>query len=143
MGILDHRKQWEFTLNAPPQRCVQSFMAVFNGTRGGGPLIARAKWTLRQTPKGAVAVYRGRGGVMGFLTLLTERGSNEQASAVGSEIAFETRAGDNNTTVCRMWLSLSGSSMGFTSDARFLRPYMRRVEDSLRQVDPHIAVRRS
>lgn len=141
MGILDHRKQWQFTLTATPNACVRAFTSVFDGTRGGGPLIARAKWQVQSTSQGAVATYLGRGGVIGALTMLTERGSNEQAGAVGSQINFETSAGEKGRTICRMWLSGSASTFGFTNDARFLRPYMRRVEDSLTEVDPRVEVR--
>jgi hypothetical protein len=143
VGILDHRRQWQFTLAASSEQCVQAFSAVFDGTRGGAPLIARAKWGLQRTPEGAVATYLGRGGMIAALTILTERGSNEQAGAVGSQITFETAVGENGVTVCRMWLSSSASTFGFTNDARFFRPYMRRVEGSLTEVDPRLVVRTS
>ncbi len=140
MGLLDHRKTWQFTLKATPDQCLRGFSSVFDGTRKGGPLIARAKWKVGRTPTSASAIYQGRGGVIGAATILTSRGSDEQAGAVGSVVMFETEAGENGRTVCRMWLDLSASTWGFTNDARFLRPYMQRVQHSLAEVDPHVVV---
>ncbi|WP_042406270.1 hypothetical protein [Streptacidiphilus carbonis] len=142
MGLLDHRKSWRFTLAAPPDRCLRGFTSVFDGTRRGGPIFTRAKWALKQTPSGAVAAYQGRSGVVGFLTMMTEKGSHEQAGAVGSQVTFEMDADANGTTVCNMWLNLSSTTLGFTNDARFIRPYMRRVQLSLKEIDPQLIVQR-
>ncbi len=143
VGILDHHKTWRFTLRATPEQCVRGFSSVFDGTRSGGPLITRAKWSVKPSRSSATAVYRGRGGIIGFATLFTQRGSNEQDSAIGSEVKFEAKAEGDGTTVCHMWLSSSATNLGFTSDARFLRPYMQRVQHSLAEIDPNLSVQRT
>jgi hypothetical protein len=39
-----------------------------------------------------------------------------------------------------MWLATRTTRLGFTSDARFFKPYMRAVEAQLRLVDPTLMV---
>jgi hypothetical protein len=69
----------------------------------------------------------------------------EQDSAVGSTITFEIEESRGGKVVAAMRLSSSGRAgvaglLGFTSDARFIRPYMRAVEDRLRRIDPGLQV---
>jgi hypothetical protein len=137
MGILDHRKTWRFRVNGSEQDCMAAFRQAFST---GGGLIARAKWDVRRSGNGAVAVYRGRAGLVKVATIMSSTASAEEDSAVGSEVKFEIEDVSAGTVTCAMWLSSGGSSLGFTSDARFFRPYMRAVEDQLRRVDSSVSV---
>jgi hypothetical protein len=137
MGILDHRKTWRFRVNGSAQDCVAAFTRAF--TTGGG-LLLRAKWDIRQSGSGAMAIYRGRAGVIKVATIMSSRATAEEDSAIGSTVTFEIEQVSDGTVTCAMWLSSGSSSLGFTSDGRFFRPYMRAVENQLRQVDPSVAV---
>jgi len=135
LGILDHRKTWIFDLTASSDKCLDAFDSAF-GT--GGPRFMKAKWSITRTPKGAVASYLGRGGLIGAATHLSAMGTDEQAGAEDSEVHFEIEEAGGKSH-CTMWLGVYGSRMGLTADARFIRPYMQRVEEELRRVDRHVA----
>lgn len=135
-GIADHSKTWRFTLRAEPEACTWAFQAAFSG----GPLLKRAKWTVCGSGQGAVATYQGWAGLMKGLTMLSATASAEAAGAVGSEVQFEIESSGADGTRCAMWLGSSASKMGFTTDARFMKPYVRAVEDQLRALDPSLAV---
>jgi hypothetical protein len=69
----------------------------------------------------------------------------EADTALGSEVNFEIDGSVDGRTLCTMWLSSSGRAgvgglLGATSDARFIRPYMRAVETQLRQVDASLQI---
>ena len=59
-------------------------------------------------------------------------------SAIGSEVKFEIEGSHGGRTVCVMRVESHGSTMGFTSDARFFRPYLRAVDTELRRIDPSL-----
>jgi hypothetical protein len=136
-GILDHRKTWQYRVAASDEDCLRAFAAAFSG---GGGVLLRAKWEVRKQPNGAVAIYRGRKGFIGAVTVMSETASAEQQGAIGSEVKFEIVGPDGNHTICAMWLASHASRLGFTNDARFFRPYMRAVEDQLRRLDSSIQV---
>jgi hypothetical protein len=142
MRLMDHRKTWRFRLHGSSEQCVTAFERAFSKESGG--LLARAKWDVRPSGNGAVAEYQGRSGVIGVATMLSSTASAEQESAIGSEVAFEIEGitADGNVT-CAMWLSSGSTTIGFTSDGRFFRPYMRAVEDQLRRIDPAVQVAKS
>jgi len=141
MGIRDHRRDWRFDVEAAPPECVEAFTRAFNGPGG---LIAKAKWTVRASASGAVAVYGGRKG-LGVLGGLSQTAQQEEATAIGSEVTFETGPAGDGRTLCRMRLTSSGRSgigghLGATSDARFIRPYMQQVGKELQALDPQVRV---
>lgn len=136
-SMLDHRKTWHYRVAATEEDCVRAFAEAFSG---GGGVLLRAKWDVRTLPNGATAIYRGRKGIMGVATALSETASAEQQGADGSQVKFEIVGPDGNHTICAMWLASFGTRLGFTNDARFFRPYMRAVEDQLRRLDPSVQV---
>jgi hypothetical protein len=137
VGILDHRRTWHYRVHSTPQECVSAFARAF---ASGGGLMIRAKWEVRQSFRGAVAVYAGRAGLIKGVTMLSARATSEQDAAVGSEVSFEVEEVTGETVQCAMRLSSRSSSRGFTADGRFFRPYMRAVESQLRLIDPRIEV---
>lgn len=142
MRLTDHRKTWRFRVHGSSDQCVAAFGQAFSKASGG--LLARAKWDVRPSGNGAVAVYRGRSGVIGVATMLSSTASAEQDNALGSEVTFEIEGtAADGTVTCAMWLSNGSTTIGFTSDARFFRPYMRAVEDQLRRIDPGVEVAKS
>jgi hypothetical protein len=139
VGLRDHAKTWRFQLRAEPEACTQAFRAAFSK----GPLLMKAKWALRTAGNGAVATYQGRSGLIKGITMLSARASSEEEGAIGSEVTFEIESSGPDGTVCAMWLSSSASKAGFTADARFMKPYMRAVEDQLRALDPSLSMAKS
>lgn len=142
MGVLDHRRTWRYVVRAAPNQCTNAFTTAFSGSGG---LIAKADWRVRRTRSGAVAVYKGRKGLGAIGGVLSRTSAHEQDTAVGSTVTFEIEESRAGQTVCAMWLSYSGRAgvaglLGVTSDARFMRPYMRAVEGHLRQLDPNVKV---
>jgi hypothetical protein len=142
MGVLDHRRKWQYVVRAAPNQCVDAFFAAFSGSGG---LIAKADWSVSRTRGGAEAKYMGRKGIGAIGGMLSKTSSFEQDSAVGSTVTFEIDETIGDQTVCAMWLSYSGRAgvaglLGVTSDARFIRPYMRAVSNHLRQIDPQVRV---
>lgn len=134
MGLLDHRRTWTFEVNSTPEECVQAFAKAMSGRAG----MAKASWEVQRTGKGAVASYQGLGGVMGVVRSVSETSTAEQAGAKDSQVMFEVERGTNGTTTCGMWLSSYASRLGFTNDARFIRPYFGAVEKQLRALDPEL-----
>ncbi len=142
MAVLDHRRTWRYVVQASPSQCIDAFVAAFSG-RGG--LFVNADWRVSRTRSGATAVYKGRKGLGAIGGALTKTGAHEQDSAIGSTVTFEIREMLGTHTVCSMWLSSSGRAgigglLGVTSDARFIRPYMRSVVHRLRLLDPDVKV---
>jgi hypothetical protein len=142
MGVLDHRRTWRYVVQASPNQCTGAFAAAFSGSGG---LIMKADWRVSSTRNGAVAVYKGRKGLGAIGEVLSRTSAHEQDTAVGSTVTFEIEETRVGQTVCAMWLSYSGRAgvaglLGVTSDARFMRPYMRAVEDHLRKIDPNLKV---
>jgi hypothetical protein len=134
MGLLGHRKTWHYALNASPNECLDAFQTVFS--KKGGPMLMRGKWHVSRSNNGAVATYGGRGGVVGGMSMMSKMATAEEGSAEGSQVSFEIGGQQGGRLECTMWLSTSGSRLGLTPDARFIRPYMNRVEGALRTLDP-------
>jgi hypothetical protein len=139
MGILDHNRSWRFTLTASPDDCLTAFGRAFTS---GGHLL-KAKWKINRSSRGAVATYEGRAGLAKFATAMSARGTNEEEGAVGSQVTFRVEQDAGTRTQCTMWLSSSGKQLGFTADARFIRPYMRAVETTLGALDGEMVVEKS
>ncbi|MDA0167074.1 hypothetical protein OM076_42835 [Solirubrobacter ginsenosidimutans] len=136
MGMLDHRRTWEYDVAATPDACIEAFGRAFSG--GGG--LIRASWAVNRTGKGAVATYKGRKGIGALGGVLSKTAAQEQDTAIGSTVTFQINGSTGGRTVCSMWLSGSGRSgigglMGATSDARFIRPYMQAVRSQLLALD--------
>jgi hypothetical protein len=142
MSILDHRKTWHFQVKGSPQDCIAAFRAAFTA-RGSGGIIAKAKWDVRQSGNGAVAIYGGRAGLIKGLTILSSMATAEEEGAIGSQVTFEIEGVADGQVKCAMWLSHVATRLGFTNDGRFFRPYMRAVEGQLRRVDPALRVGKS
>lgn len=142
MGITDHRKTWRFQVHGSSQECMAAFGRAFSEPGSGG-LLAKAKWEVRRSGDRAVAIYRGRAGLVKGVTLLSQRASSEEAAAIGSEVTFTIEDAPAGQVTCAMWLSKGGTVLGFTADGRFFRPYMRSVEEQLRKVDPGLTVVKS
>jgi hypothetical protein len=145
MGLLDHRKQWTFEVNATPESCIQAFSAAF--AKGGGPKLMKAKWAITTQPGQnglpvAVARYKGRAGIVGGLSGLSAMATSEQQGAEDSSVSFAVESNEGGKSTCSMWLGEYGSRMGLTADARFIRPYMQAVETSLRKVDPRLTAQK-
>jgi hypothetical protein len=138
MGLLDHRKTWQFRVHASSQDCISAFADAF--APGGGRLLVKAKWEVSQSGDRAVATYGGRAGLIKGVTMLSSRATSEEDAAVGSEVTFEVENVTDGTATCAMWLSSRSSTIGFTADGRFFKPYMRAVEDHLRKRDPRLEV---
>lgn len=135
--VFDHRRTWRFRTTASPHQCIKAFTAAFEGSGG---VMLQAKWEVTSRASGATAVYGGRAGVVGFITGLSSRAESEERGAIGSEVEFTVESHDDDHTVCAMWLALRGSTVGFTHDGRFIRPYLRNVANELREIDPDVQV---
>lgn len=136
MGLLDHRRMWRYRVKASPQQCTDAFGRAFSGRAG----LANAKWDVRRSGRGAVAVYTGRKGLGALGGILSGTQALEQDTAVGSKVEFRIEESTHGQTTCCMGLTFSGRAgigglMGTTSDARFIRPYMQAVEKELRGLD--------
>jgi hypothetical protein len=142
VGVLDHRRTWGYVVQATPNQCLNAFHAAFSGSGG---LIAKADWRVSRSRSEAVAVYKGRKGLGSIGGLLSRTSALEHDSAVGSTVTFKIEESHGGQTACTMWLSSSGRAgvaglLGVTSDARFMRPYMRAVADKLREIDPNARI---
>lgn len=135
LRLLDHRRTWRFRVAAPPAACVQAFNDGFSKQN----IVLRGRWDIDRGPDEATATYKGRGGVMAAVTMLSKTATVEQDGAIGSEVRFTTEQTDDQHTICAMWLASSATKFGFTADARFIKPYMRAVETELRKLDPTAA----
>jgi hypothetical protein len=138
MGMLDHRRTWRYDVKASPNQCMEAFARAFSGPGG---LVTKAKWGVKRTSKGAVAVYEGRKGLGALGGIMSKTAALEQDTALGSEVQFEVDENHDGRTVCTMWLGSSGRAgiagiVGVTSDARFIRPYMQAVQKEMLALDP-------
>jgi hypothetical protein len=137
-GVFDHHRTWRYKLSATPDQCIGGFAAAFSG---GGGLVLKARWSIERTPNGAVAYYGGRKGIVAAGSILSEKAQREEQIALGSQVRFEIEERGDGYTICAMWLAEHGQQAGFwTSDGRFFKPYMRAVENHLRQMDPSVEV---
>ena len=125
------RSRWRYDVGATPDQCAAAFVDAFTG-RGG--IIAKGNWSVSRSGRGAVATYRGRAG-LGAVTAGGGRQAKEMHSAIGTKVKFEVDPQVSGRTPCLMRLESGGSSFGFTSDARFFRPYLNRVDKNLRRLD--------
>ncbi|MFG2052828.1 hypothetical protein ACGFI9_02255 [Micromonospora sp. NPDC048930] len=147
MGLMDHRKTWQFELKAAPDRCLTAFDVALNGRSAFS--MRKARWDVRRTTSGAglpaaVGTYAGRDGAAALLMTFAGRSiAEDDQAAIGSEISFEVRAHDRSTgrTKCAMWLSRRGVRMvDFTAQAGFLRASMKDVASKLAELDSSVTV---
>lgn len=87
-----------------------------------------------------MAIYRGRAGLIKGVTMLSSTATSEEQAAIGSEVTFEVERAADGAATCAMWLSSGSSTLGFTNDGRFFRPYMRAVEGQLRRCSRQLRV---
>jgi hypothetical protein len=132
----DHKRTWRFRVAATPKECLEAFERGFSKQ----VVVLRARWEITRSGGESRAIYRGRGGIMRAVTGLSKIATAEQDGAVGSEVKFVVDGTDDGHTVCSMWLAEYASRIGFTNDARFIRPYLRAVENELRAIDPVVGV---
>jgi hypothetical protein len=142
MGLLDHRRQWHYVVNAAPADCVAAFVAAFSG-KGG--LVVKARWDIRSGRDRATATYQGRKGIGAIAGILSATSNQEADTAIGSTVEFATKTVGGGRTECSMALTSSGRSgiagiLGATSDGRFIRPYMQAVAEEIRRLDPHAQI---
>jgi hypothetical protein len=145
MGLLDHRRGWNYDVSASPAECIHAFVAAFNG-KGG--LVNKARWSVRSTANSATATCEGRKGLGAAVGILSQTSSQEADTAIGSEVAFRVDSSDGDRTHCSMALVSSGRSgiaglLGATSDARSIRPYMQAVATEIRKLDPNARIQSS
>lgn len=144
MGIRDHKKTWRLLVSGSPQECATAFANAF-GRTSGGPVLKRGRWDLhKQRGENGnlqlLAVYGGRAG-LARVGELSRRSRVEEGRARGSTITFEITGRTNERTECVMWLSEASSHLVFfTADARFIRPYMKRVMGFIEGVDPTVEI---
>jgi hypothetical protein len=136
-GILDHRKTFYYKVAGTSEACIAAFQMAFES---GGGLLLRAGWTLQRSPGGAVANYEGRKGLGAIGAALSQSAASEQAGAVDSKVQFQIDGEDEQYTYCSMWLAEHGSRIGFVSDGRFIKPYMRSVETELVKLDSEVEI---
>jgi len=149
MGLWDLKKTWHFRVNASTDDCVTAFTTAFERrVRVWGVWPVNCGWSVHQEAQseGApryLATYNGRAGVMvpagthGFLSIAP---SGERL-AVGSTVCFQVQRGGSQTTEYSMWLSSFKKGWFFAiADARFIRPYMRRVIRRLKSLDPTLGI---
>lgn len=136
-SVFDHRKTYHYEVAAAATACIDAFVRSFES---GGGVLLRAKWDLHRSPTDAVATYGGRKGLMAAAAIVSEKASEEQEGAIGSEIRFEIVGHDGDNCYCTMWLAQHGSRLGFVNDGRFFRPYMRSVETEFAKLAPSVRV---
>lgn len=140
MGLMDHRSTHRYEVKAAPQDCIAAFARAFSG-RAGVAGITKAHWKVQRVSDGAVAAYEGRGGLGLAGAILSQRQDSEQQAAIGSAVTFTVESSGDGVSTCAMWLSSRGTILGvFTSDARFIRPYMQGVLRHLQELDPQVRV---
>ena len=143
MGLNDHRKQWNFVVKASPEACVGAFARAMDGKSVFS--ARKAKWEVSRQGKGAVATYKGRGGLVAAASVLSGRVADVEATAVGSRLQMEVTRYDasGGVTECSLWLASRGTQHGLTVDAGFFRSYMNEVESALRALDPGLRATKS
>ena len=149
MGILDHKRTWQFTLNATPKSCTDAFVLAMTQSKGALSL-KKAAWKVRSeniadSAARMVARYEGRAGIGAAVTPLSRQATLTHEAAVGSEISFSVHRKEQNSptapTVCSLWVSSHGTRLlVFTADAPIFRSYMLEVERALRKVDVSLRV---
>lgn len=142
MGILDHRKQWDFMVAASVEQCESAFQRALAG-KAGTIRRMKARWSVTRahdSQNGAhmIGVFEGLRGFAGAATAL----SDVAQSAKGSSIAFSAERGEGPRTRCSMWLkSSSGRFGGLSTDlAPVFKAYMGQVEKELRALDGNLAL---
>lgn len=132
----DHKRTWRFRVAATPKECLEAFERGFSKQ----VVVLRARWEITRSGNELRAIYQGRGGLMRVVTGMSKVATAEQSGAQGSEVKFVVDGTDDGHTVCSMWLAEWASRIGFTNDARFIRPYLRAVETELRTIDTTVGV---
>lgn len=151
MGLLDHRKDWHFSVRATDEQCFQAFERAMSTP---GFKVRAVKWSIDRdnvpvVPGGSpwsasIATYEGRAGLASVLTILVGRRAQEvEQGAMGSQIIFAVNPqSPGGRTECSMWLKRYGTQFGFIADAGYIRSYMNDVEQQLRTLDPGLTVDR-
>lgn len=143
MGIMDHTRTWHLKTSATPGDCVRTVVDCLHGRSG---TVVGSEWSVAvsgdDSHRTAVATYRGRAGLIGALSMLSQRSRSEEEAAVGSQLTFTATAGGTGST-CTMAMTRVGKVMVFTADARFFRSAMNRVARRLRDGDAGLVVTKS
>jgi hypothetical protein len=135
LKFMNLRSSWKYRVEASPEQCVTAFINAFSG-RGG--FLVKANWSVSRSGSGAVAVYNGRAGIGAIAGGGNGRSAAEMESAIGSEVRLEAEGSQDGRTTCSMRVGVRGTTMGFTSDARFFRPYLRAVDAEFQRLDPSV-----
>ncbi len=140
MGLQDHNKQWDFVVRAQPDACLAAFVGAMAGKSAFS--MRKAKWDVSRAASRAVAEYRGRGGLVAGVSVLSQRVADAEGAAIGSKLEFKVSTPDpaSGRTNCSLWLAERRTQLGFTADAGFLRSYMNEVEAALRALDSGLQV---
>lgn len=140
MGIMDHTRTWHLETSAAPTDCVRAVVDCLGGRSGA---IVGSEWSVAvsgdDSSRTVVATYQGRAGVVGVLSMLSQRARREEAAAVGSQLTFTATVAGAGTT-CTMAMTRVGKIAMFTADARFFRSAMNRVARRLRDNDAALDV---
>jgi hypothetical protein len=144
MGLLDHRRTWQFEVKAAPKPCADAFVTAMTQSKGALSL-RKANWTVRSgsDPAAAallVATYKSRGGIGAVVTPLSEQATLTHQAAKGSALSFRVHpkgpGSAKDTTTCSLWLSGYGTRfVFFIADAPIFRSYMAEVARALRELD--------
>jgi hypothetical protein len=130
LPLMDHLRVWQFETSLSPADCLGAFE---QGLASSG--LMRGKWSVEVQGDRAVATYAGRRGFGALGSMMSETSEAEEARAAGTRLVFAVVAGED-TTRCTMQLAQRSTRLGFTNDARFIRPSMRAVGSRLRTLDP-------
>lgn len=156
MGLLDHRKQWHFFVEATGEQCFQAFEQAM--VRPGGLKLLVARWEVKRGEVSrilgappwlaSVATYAGRAGIIGDPSgnSMQARASRwEVGKAIGyTQVTFAVNPkAAHGKTECVMWLSRASTFLGTTTDARFFRGSMSLVAKRLRELDPALMLDKS
>lgn len=141
MGLNDHQKTWTIRTSGTPAECLSIFTSTLMSP---GFQLMGTRWKVRTGTSSdggsrAAAVYEGRSGMIGWISMMSSRTQPEIRSALGSEMTFIATPTNTGGTICRMEMTkVSKIGIVFTADARFFKAAMRRVVRRLRRNDQGI-----
>lgn len=156
MGLLDHRKHWQFFVEATDEQCLQAFEQAM--VRPSGVKLLVARWEVKRGEASrvpgapawpaSVATYAGRAGIIGNPSgdgLSASMSRWEVGRAIGyTQVTFAVNPkASNGKTECVMWLSRASTFLGTITDARFFRGSMSLVAKRLRDLDPALTLDKS
>lgn len=145
MGLLDHKKQWQFELKASPDDCNRAFITAMSG---GKLKFRKLHWTVSNGQSDAgnplvVATNQGRGQFAALATAMSKNGQAVETAGIGSQMSFEVADHDPKTgmTRCALWMSNVYIQLGFfTAEAGYFRSYMNDVARNLAALDPNMRI---